>query len=269
MNSLRTILAATLGLAACSAAPPQMPYPAFIQAGDLPNVFLAGLPGVDAKQLAGNPRTRRSSNQVILPAEWSFTTSASPGKSVEIYVLQGEIQLGDLMLGPGGYAYLPSGTFGTSMSTDVGAEILYFLDDLDPKAVIQTPLILSADIIDWAPVSGDDEDLGLLVKELRKDPGNGSRTWLLSVSPTATRRWARSTVLREGFLVSGSDRLSECLDGEPVTGDYLAGGYFLRPPGAVSGGPESISETGATWLLREARTGRVEYLDACPTSDGG
>ena len=264
MNKLRMMIVATIALAGCASKPPQMPYPAFIQTGDLPNIFLASLPGVEAKQLAGNPRTRRSSNQVILPADWGFTTSASPGKSVEIYVLQGEIRLGDLTLEPGGYAYLPSGTFGTTMSTDLGAEILYFLDDLDPKAVIQTPLILSAGLLNWAPLSGDDEDQGLLVKELRNDPGSGARTWLLSVSPSAVRRWTRSSVLQEGFLVSGSDRLSECLNGEAVTGDYLAGGYFHRPPGAVSGGPESISETGATWLLRESSSGRIEHLGECP-----
>ena len=40
-----------------------------------------------------------------------------------------------------------------------------------------------AGLLNWAPLSGDDEDQGLLVKELRNDPGSGARTWLLSVSP--------------------------------------------------------------------------------------
>ncbi|MGI9265412.1 MAG: DUF4437 domain-containing protein [Gammaproteobacteria bacterium] len=259
-----TLLVSMVMLVACASGPAELPYPAFIQTSELPNAFIASLPGVTAKQLSGDPRTRRSSNQVILPPDWTFSTSGAPGKSVEIFVLRGEIRLGDISLAPGGYAFLPSGSFGTTMSTDLGAEILYFQDDIDAKAVIQTPLILSSDIVDWVPLSGDIEDIGLMVKELRKDPGSGAKTWLLKVEPSAIRRWSASSVLREGFLVSGSDRLSECLNGEPQTGDYLSGGYFHRPPGAVNGGPEAISTTGATWFLREASNGRISYVDRCP-----
>ena len=104
-------------LGACAASAPQTPYPAFIQTEELPDVFLAGLPGVRAKQLAGNPETRRSSNRIILPPDWQFTTGASPGKSVEIFVLAGEIALGDLPLGPGAYAYIPPGSTGLQMFT--------------------------------------------------------------------------------------------------------------------------------------------------------
>ena len=121
--------------------------------------------------------------------------------------------------------------------------------------------------LDWAPVSGEAEDLGLMIKELRRDPGSGARTWLLSVSPSALRRLSSSSVMREGYLVSGTDTLAECLNGEPVAGDYRDGGYFLRPPGAVSGGPGSISPTGATWLLREASKSRISYPVVCPTAE--
>ena len=265
MNRILPLAIVATLLAACASGPPELPYPAFIQSSELPTAFIAGLPGVTAKQLSGDPRTRRSSNRVILPPGWSFNTSASPGKSVEIFVLVGEIELGDMTLETGGYAYIPSGTFGSNMSTEFGAEMLYFLDDLDGSAVIQSPLILSSDLIDWLPLSGDAEDFGLMVKSLRSDPGSGARTWLLRVDPSASRRWTKSTVLREGYLLSGDDRVSECLNGEPATGDYLPGGYFHRPPGAVHGGPEAVSLTGAAWLLREASAGDVAYVDSCPS----
>ncbi len=250
-------------LCACAARTPNLPYPAFIQTSELPSVYMAGLPGVTAKQLSGDPRTRRTSNRIILPPDWKFATSASPGKSVEIFVLSGQVLIGDIALAPGGYAYLPSGTLGNTMSTVAGAEILYFLDDLDAQAVIQTPLILSSDIVDWAPLSGDAEDFGLMLKVLRFDPGSGAKTWLFRVDPSAMRRWSKSSVLQEGYLVSGSDRISECLDGEPATGDYQQGGYFHRPPGAVHGGPDAITTTGATWLLRESSKGEVVIVASC------
>jgi glyoxylase-like metal-dependent hydrolase (beta-lactamase superfamily II) len=90
------ILAALL--AGCASGPTPPPYPAFVQVDRLPDVFLAGLPGVRAKQLAGDPESRRSSNFVTLPPDWSFGTGASPDKSLEIYVLAGRVRLGEFTL---------------------------------------------------------------------------------------------------------------------------------------------------------------------------
>ena len=250
-------------LGACAASVPQTPYPAFIQVDDLPNVFIAGLPGVRAKQLAGNPKTRRSSNRILLPAEWQFTTGASPGKSVEIFVLAGEIEFGDLTLGRGGYAYLPSGSIGLQMQTSRGASLLYFLDDADPSAVIQTPLILSSDLVGWTPLSESPNDIGLSEKELRADPGSGARTWLKKIDPLASQSWQQSSTTREGYLVAGSYRDSECVNGEAVTGDYGPGGYFQRVPGAVYGGPDAVSVDGAIWFLRTLEKESLQTLAGC------
>ena len=211
------LAALVLSLAACGASTPQTPYPAFIEVDELPGVFLAGLPGVEAEQLAGNPKTRRSSNRILLPPEWNFTTGASPGKSVELFVLHGSVQLGDIDLGPGGYAYVPSGSTGIPLRSDAGAQLLYFLDDADPKAVIQTPLILDSNLKGWQAQSADPHDLGISVKLLREDPGSGARTWLMRAEPVASRGWQSSSVTREGYLVSGTWRDTECVNGESLT----------------------------------------------------
>ena len=251
LSWLRTVcLALFWVLGGCGSNAPQAPYPAFIQVDELPDVFIAGLPGVRAQQLAGNPATRRSSNRVLLPPDWSFTTGASPGKSVEIFVLAGSIELGDLPLSAGGYAFIPHGWTGMQMKTDQAAMLLYFLDDADADAVIQTPLILNSELVGWMPLSDDPNDLGLSVKELRADPGSGARTWLMKIDPIADRAWQRSSITREGYLVAGSYRDSECVNGESVTGDYAPGGYFHRPPGAASGGPDATTAEGAIWFLR-------------------
>jgi hypothetical protein len=240
----------TLVLSSCAANSPQTPYPAFVQIEELPDTFIAGLPGVRAKQLAVNPQTRRSSYRILLPADWQFTTGASPANSVEIFVLAGEIGLLDLTLGPGGYAYVPPGSTGLQMRTSRGAALLYFLDDADPSAVIQTPLILSSDLVNWMPLSGSGADSGVSVKELRADPGSGARTWLEKIDPFAIQSWQQSSTSREGFLIAGSYRGNECVSGVAVAGDYAPGGYFHRTPGAVYGGPDSTSTDGAIWLLR-------------------
>lgn len=257
-------LAALLG--GCASSPPELPYPAFLQIDELPDVFIAGLPGIRAKQFSGNPQTRTSGNRLALPPQWQFSTGASPGKTIELFVLAGEMTLGDFRLEPGGYAYLPHGSTGAGMSTRHGAEVLYFIEDADPAAVIRTPLLLNSDLLDWEPLSDDPNDLGVWVKTLRFDPGSGATTRLERIDPAANRGWRRSAVVEEGYLVAGSYQHSECFNGEPATGLYLRGGYFKRPAGVVNGGPESRSTETAVWFLRTAHSGAAAPADGCPDS---
>jgi hypothetical protein len=243
-------------LSACASGPPDVPFPAFLDTEELGDVFLASLPGVRAKQLSGDPMTRRTSNRIDLPDGWQGASGGTPGRSTELFVLDGTLQLADIELGPGGYAYLPAGYLGFNMRTDDGARILYFVNDADPEAVIRSPIILDSSLLDWRPTAAP----GIGAKELRADPGPGATTWLLRIPVGAAVPWESSSTLREGFLISGQYRHSECVDGEPVTGFYMAGGYFYRPPQTINGGPMSGAETDSVWLLRE--TGRAIHAPA-------
>ena len=254
-------------IAACASAPRDVPYPAFMQVDTLPDVFMVGLPGIRAKELAGNPDTRRSSSRLLLPPRWKFGTGASPDKSVEIYVLAGNIQLGDFNLGPGGYAYIPPGSTGLRMQTEGGASLLYFLDDGNPASVIQTPMILSRDILNWQPISDDPNDVGVSRKELRFDPGSGARTELLRVEAGATRPWMRSTVAEEGYLLEGNYRHSECVDGKSITSRYTPGGYYHRPAGAINGSLSSENSGAAVWLVRTLGHGTTTAVGACTAGE--
>lgn len=250
-------------VAGCASGPQELPYPAYIRVADLPDIFIAGLPGIRAKQLAGNPQTRRSSNQIELPADWSFTTGAAPGLSTEIYVLAGELSLGGLAMRAGGYAYIPPGSSGMQLATRDGAVILYFLDEANVQAVIKTPLVADAELLEWQPPSDRVEDLGIAVKELRADPGSGARTWLQKVDPIATQELRKSTVTNEGFLLSGSYTTSECIAGKLVTGAYLPGGYFHRPPAAIHGGSAERSTDTSVWFMRVLEKDSVSNVAAC------
>lgn len=250
-------------LGGCAAGPGSVPYPAFMALEDVEYTFLAELPGIRAKRLSGDLRSGRFSALLYLPESWRWNTGAAPGKSVEIYVIAGEITLADLELTPGNHAYLPPGSTGLPLSTTDGAQILYFLDEGNPAGVIQTPLFMSRDVVPWQSAAGAVAGDGLEEKELRGDPGSGARTWLLRVPPGAELPWQQSSVALEGFLLSGEMSYSECVDGKAVTGNYVAGGYFRRPSGAVHGGPHSQSESGATWLLRRASAGTTRETPDC------
>lgn len=255
-------LAAAAFLAACAASPAsRVPYPEFVQAEELEAAFTAALPGTRAKPLYVDGRHGVSSLLLTLPADWSWNAGGAPGKSVEIYVLEGELLLGDLTLQPGNYAYLPPGSTALPMNTESGAQLLYFLDDADRQAVIRTPLFMSREVVPWQPLADGD---GMQRKVLRSDPGSGATTALLKLEPGARGRLHASSVTTEGFLLSGDHRVSVCVEGSTVTGEYAPGGYFRRPAGAVTGGAETVSESGAVWLVRQPARGARTYYEACP-----
>ena len=94
-------LALFLLISACASGPPKLPYPAFVQVDELEDIFMASLPGVRAKQLAGDSQTRRTSNRIDLPGDWKGTTGGSPGRSLEIFVIAGKLTIADINLGRG------------------------------------------------------------------------------------------------------------------------------------------------------------------------
>lgn len=248
-----------MSVVACAAKPPQVAYPAFVQAQSLSDSFLAGLPGTRAKILSADARTQQSSMLLQLPADWDFGTGAVPGKTIEIYLLEGDVSLGEFTLEPGGYAYLPSGSMGVKMTSRGGALMLYFVGDVNPESIIQTPIISNSDLLPWQAPSGSVDDFGFATKELRTDPGSGARTWLLKIEPGAVQSWQQASVVQEGYLVSGQYRHNECSSGIPLPGEYAAGGYFLRPAMAVNGGPNATAIQTAIWLMRVPA--HATYLD--------
>lgn len=261
----RLLLLAAAGLlAGCAGQGPRPPYPAFVDSTALPDAFLAGLPGVRAKVLAGDAETGRSSSVVTLPPDWQFGTGASPDRSVEIYVLAGSLRLADITLGPGGYAYLPDGSMGLSMQSDTGARLLYFLDSPNPGAVIRTPLVLDQAEQQWQPAPGAFADPSIWFKELRVDPGSGSRTVLVRIEPGATIPWQRSDVPEEGYLLEGVWTHAECVAGEPAIGTYTPGGYYRRPADVVNGGPGAGADVASTWLVRTPSEPTVTPAGGCP-----
>lgn len=260
-SAMCLLLAATaLVVGACAAerAKPDLPYPAFVDTAEIEEQFLAALPGVRARVYASDARTRALSSRVDIPRDWKGTTGGEPGLALEIFVLSGELSFSDMRLGPGGYAYVPPGSMGFRLLSDDGAQVLYFLNEVDEQTVIRSPIILDSSLLPW-----EERAPGLRERELRRDPGTGARTWLVRVAPGLEFPWAASTVDQEGYLLAGQFTGSECAQGEPASWEYLPGGYFRRPAGVLSGGPETAVTAESTWFLREQAAGTVTVSPAC------
>ena len=259
-------LALAWQMTACAPSQPDVPYPAFVRVDEIPDVFIAGLPGVRAKGLVGaNSDSAGGGYRIDLPSSWQGTSGASPDKTLEIFVIEGELSVADVALKRGGYAYLPPGTLGFKLKSSTGARILYFLDDIETSAVIRTPLILESGVIDWEQ-SGI---AGVAVKELRADPGSGARTWLQRVEPGAKIPWQSSTANREGYLVVGNYTHSECVGSEVATDVYFAGGYVYRPAHSINGGPDSFAATTSIWFFRELTGGEEVTHERCELAATG
>ena len=261
MNRQRILIGLTIAslLAACASGREPPPYPAFVISDELPDLFLASLPGVRAKEYASDMRTRSASNRVDLPEAWSGTTGGAPGKALEIYVLSGELKLADIVLTAGGYAYIPPGSLGFKLESESGARILYFLNDPDPDAMIRSAIILDSGLLDWRATGS----IGIFEKELRMDPGTGERSWLLRYEPDAEIPWQSASAMLEGYLVSGQFQDSECVAGAAYTEIYLPGGYFRRPGEAVHGGPEATAIQESVWFLRQQRQSTTNLAVSC------
>jgi hypothetical protein len=260
--SVWLLVVAAIFLGGCVSGPPRLPYPAFIQVDELEDVFMASLPGVTAKQLSGDPQTRRTSNRIELPKDWRGTSGGAPGRSIEIYVIAGELAVADIVLERGGYAFLPAGSLGFNLSAKEGARILYFVNDTDPESVIRSPIIINSDLLRWENTG----KAGVSTKELRSDPGNGAKTWLVRVSTGAAQVWESSTAVREGYLVTGNQQYAECVDGEAELWQYAPGGYFYRPADTISGGPDSLALIEAIWVMRETSKGDTTAWPSCVKS---
>ncbi len=260
---IQLIAVAAIILGGCASGPPKLPYPAFVQVDELSDIFMASLPGVRAKQLSGDPQTRRTSNRIDLPKDWKGTSGGVPGRSIEIYVIAGELNVADIVLERGGYAFFPAGSLGFNLEAKNGARILYFVNDTDPESVIRSPIIINSDLLQWQETA----KLGVSTKELRSDPGNGAKTWLVRVSTGAAQAWESSGAVREGYLVTGNQQYAECVNGKVELWQYAPGGYFYRPANTISGGPKSLALTESIWVIRETSKGDMTVWPSCTASE--
>jgi len=203
---------------------------------------------------------------VELSAGWQWQPPRVRRQSLELFVLSGTLQWGDVMLSAHDYAYLPSTATAPLLAAGSEVEVLVYFDPPRETDGSQAR-VRHADDGGWRPGMVAERDAGvrlaLEVRDLLWVESTGQRTWLLRARPDLVVPWERHETVEEGFLVAGDYHLAECLPEGPVEGSYRPGGYFYRPAGIVHGGPASGSSDEVMWLLRTPTALTVEFFESC------
>lgn len=169
----------------------------------------------------------------------------------EYYVIEGEMQVGDRKLGPGGYLHAPKGIATPHLRFTAGTRILHYREygdaGFDPGRASLADAkgdvtVLDTQAMEWQPVQTAGPAPGLFIKLLHRDPETGFYTRLIHAREGWTdHRLAHHPCYEEAYTLDGHmtynfGRL------DPST-------YFFRPAG-IKHGHFVAEEGGCTWIIR-------------------
>src|SRR5260221_1489771 len=122
-----------------------------------------------------------ASTRVDFDSAWS-----RPGgyhvADTEWYVLDGQIAIGDTLLGKGGYIHAPKGVAIPKMSAKEGTRILLYREfgdwgfetkEANADFARESLTVLDTDAMDWLDVDKPGPKPGLMIKMLHRDPQTG------------------------------------------------------------------------------------------------
>ncbi|HXN21766.1 MAG TPA: DUF4437 domain-containing protein [Candidatus Dormibacteraeota bacterium] len=250
---------------------------------------IRGIRDAEIKLLSVDETTQARSQIKRLPPGWSRPTGYHK-TNTEIFVLDGDLAIGDKKMGKYSYAHYPAGYAHGPVHTDYGATFLEWWDgppdfvasreskpDARSDQVIEgwnyyTARLAKAE--DFPKFSNRPlpPDYPIHLKIIRRDPVTGQLTWIAMTpgggagSLTAGKRrplWSANPAWEEGYLLEGDMTVGECLPVGEVVGSYGPGGYFFRPASAPYGGRSLWSSTYSLWLFRTGSSSGLNYFDRC------
>jgi hypothetical protein len=212
------------------------PFIEFVQAQALPwtaGLYGGGRPGVEVRVLSMDADTGASSVLLRYPPGYARDGPEHLDVDEELFVLDGDLTLNDVLYGRYAFAHLPAGYGRRRLASHGGAVVLTFFSG-EPAVVAgegteghcdESRLVTYVDAFagEWGGNFHPRFPGGAGRKFLRRDPHDGEETWILGTMPL---RWGhrpeKHPVVEEMYLLSGA------LVGH--RGHMHAGAYFWRPP---------------------------------------
>lgn len=206
-------------------------------------------PGVDTKVLSQDGETGAASLLQRYPRGWSQRGKLSLSADEELFVVQGELRINDVVYGPHTYAYLPAGYTRKAAASPIGAVVLTMFeaepevqDDASGK-FDRKLLVAFVDGMEgsWGGVTNPKFPPGGGRKMLRVDPYTQDESWILGTMPLRNGLEPEiHPTIEETYLLAG--------DVAGNLGTMRPGAYFWRPKG-VPHGPYG-TRTGNLYFFR-------------------
>lgn len=197
-------------------------------------------PGVTMRMLSLDDETGAASTMLRYPPGFHLATPPALAADEEIFVIEGDLSIGDIHLGPHGYAFLPQGMERGAMTSAKGAVTLSLFSAApepggaagyrpDKRIAIPDTRSIGAATGPRKHMNSEGFDhSGTVHKLLRKDPDTGEMSWLIGLLPGwATSQAETHPIAEEEFSLGGDIHMP--------TGVMRSGGYFFRPPGIQHG----------------------------------
>jgi hypothetical protein len=239
---------------------------------------VSGMPaGMMAKTLSRDAKRGGVALLSYLPIGWQQDESGYHNSDEEIFLLEGDLTIGDQQLTRYSYTFFPDGVAHGPMSTRQGAVFVRWFNktpDFVPGGRNKRGAREYAAVRDWNyfntpwdssnfPIYRKGPQIkGVRIKLLRKDPDTGEMTWM-TFTTSGGRPWPvleTHPTFEEYFTVELSDErvLEECLPEGPARVRYEEHGYFWRPAGI---GHRPVVTTSTGYNLSLVRTGDLLWAD--------
>lgn len=192
-----------------------------------------------------------------IPPGWSHREDFTLGGGEALYLLQGDLCIGEQRYAAGHYGYRPAGRTREGVCSETGA-LVYAMWDAAP--VLREPgtvpigseqpiLWLDGNAMDEHPTPVEGPVAGIMVRILRRDTTTGGMTLIIRIPPGWEEpRSEHHDCVEESFKLTGDIWLHE--DGVPQT--LSAGDYFFRPPRIKHGPMRTLAGTSS--LIRFSAT---------------
>jgi len=242
---------------------------------------ISGVPDGVFELLSFDESTHARSQITRLPPGWTQPKGYHT-TNMEMFVLDGEIEVADDYMTKYSYVYIPAGYAHGPIYSETGVTLLQWWD-ADPDFVtseLSKPEARLDEVVqhwnfytapwtkaeDFPKFSDRTPSRELRLKLLRKDKVTGQMTWINEGAPGGLRSktpWEAHPSWEEAMLLEGSFTYGECLPEGEVVGPYTAGGYFFRPPNILHGGRSAYSNTYTLWIFRSGHQLWADYFEAC------
>ncbi len=241
-----------------------------ISAAALPQrrMTIAGIEGaLDAVTLSKDMKGP-ASRLATFPAGWGSGVSGAFTEEVEIFVLEGEMQVGRSVLGRHDYAAIPAGgVFPGLRALTAGKALLMTAapvryDTASGGRAAELHVVHSGDE-SWSASGGAP---GRFEKQLSPS-GSAALTGFLEWR-NQDASWVAHDVGEECFVIEGEVRFAEMIEGEATVFEYGPDTYLWRPPGSPHCGPGSSADDAAlAFVRRPGGPGSTTTVEAGGASD--